>query len=76
MGVTGSNGSNELPTVEKCDFNRQFSFDSHLLNFLSNFIKMEVFKSCKTGRSNCGRIVPVDQIMNALEKVKVQLPFS
>ena len=57
---------NEFLTVGKCDFNRQFSFYSDLLHFLSNFIKIAVFKSCKTGRSNCERIISVDQILNAL----------
>ena len=61
--------------VEKCDFKRQFSFDSYLLNFLSNFTNVAVFKSCKTGLSNCERIISVDQILNALEEVKVRLPF-
>ena len=32
-------------TVEICDFDRQFLFDSYLLNFSSNFTKTVAFKS-------------------------------
>ena len=42
---------------------------------LSNFIKMAVFKNCKTALSNCEGIISVDQILNSLEEFKVRLPF-
>ena len=61
--------------MEKCDFNRQFSFDLYLLNILSNFIKMATFKSCKASLSNVERISSVDQILSTLQEVKVRLPF-
>ena len=36
---------------------------------------MATFKSCKAGLSDCERIISVDQILSALEEVKVRLPF-
>ena len=36
---------NGFRTVEICDFDRQFLFDSYLLNFSSNFTKTVAFKS-------------------------------
>ena len=61
--------------MEICDFDRQFSFDSYLLNLSSNFTKMVTFESYKPGLSDCERRISVDYIMNALEHSKVRLPF-
>ena len=61
--------------VEKCDFDRQFSFDSYLFNFLSNFIKMAIFESCKTGISNCKGIISVNQMMSALSRSQSSITF-
>ena len=39
---------------------------TYLLNFLSNYIKMALFKSCrKTGLSDCAKIISVEQILLA-----------
>ena len=53
--------------VEKCDF--------EFLIFLLNFIKMAKFKSGKAGLSGGEGISFVDQILSALEELKVRLPF-
>ena len=37
--------------------------------------KIATFKNCKTSLSNGKRISSVDQILSALEEVKVRLPF-
>ena len=61
--------------MEKCDFDKQFLFNSYLLNFLSNFIKIAVFNSWNVNLSKCKRIISVHQMSNALEEVKVRLTF-
>ena len=53
----------------------RFLFNSYLLNFLSNFIKMAVFNSWKVNLSKCKRIISAHQMWNTLEEVKVRLPF-
>ena len=57
--------------VEICDFDRQFSFDSYLLNLSSNFTKMVTFESLKPDLSDRERMISVHYIMNALEYSKV-----
>ena len=37
---------------------------------------MAEFKSCETVLSNYERIISVDQILNALEEVKLRLPLD
>ena len=61
--------------MEICDFDRQFIFDSYLLNLSLNFTKMVTFESYKPGLSRCKRMISVDYIMNALKHPKVRLPF-
>ena len=36
---------------------------------------MAIFESWKTGLSNCARIVSVNQLLSALEELKVRQPF-
>ena len=57
--------------MEVCDFDRQFSFDSYLLNLSSNFTKIVTFESYKPDLSDCERMISVDYIINALEHSKV-----
>ena len=61
--------------MEIRDFDRQFLFDSYLLNLSSNFTRMVTFESYKLGPSDCERMISVDYIMNALQHSKVRLPF-
>ena len=61
--------------VEKCDFDRQFSCDSYLLNCSSNFTIAVTLKSYVLGLSNCERIISVFKILSALEYNKVRLPI-
>ena len=56
-----------------CD--RQFLFDSYLLNLSSNFTKIVTIESLKPGISDCETIISVDYIMNALEHTKFRLLF-
>ena len=43
--------------MEICDFDRLFSFGSHLLNLSSNFSKTMIFEKLKPGLSDCERII-------------------